>query len=112
MYVKIASVNTTICMQDSHCSAEAAGSDKKSTEHQLSRRSALLAGVTSVAAVQSFSLTPGAQAANQDAVTPVNIAAKETVELGQSGGDVRACKILIWNNQYHRYTSVTKSLTS
>lgn len=61
--------------------------DSDLARHHISRRDALLAGISSVAAAQALSPAhaPAAQSANLDPVTPVNITPKETVELGQSG---------------------------
>ncbi len=71
----------------SRVSAAAKDTDAVHAGSQLSRRDALLAGVSSVAAIQALSPAhaPAAQTANTDPVTPVNITAKETTELGQSG---------------------------
>jgi hypothetical protein len=61
--------------------------DPDLARNHISRRDALLAGISSVAAAQALSPAhaPAAQSANLDPVTPVNITPKETVELGQSG---------------------------
>lgn len=74
-------------MQVACCQASTSGNDPSHVGAPFSRRSALLAGVSGVAAAQTLSPPPAqaAEAGNSDAVTPVNISAKETVELGQSG---------------------------
>ena len=50
-----------------------------------SRREVVIGGMSTIAASQVLS-SNAASASTQSAVTPVNITAKETMELGQSGG--------------------------
>ncbi|KAK9904950.1 hypothetical protein WJX75_006301 [Coccomyxa subellipsoidea] len=73
--------------------------DPDLARNHISRRDALLAGISSVAAAQALSPAhaPAAQSANLDPVTPVNITPKETVELGQSGLKVSSMGIGAWS---------------
>ena len=74
-------------MQVACCHGDTNANDPSHVGAAFSRRSALLAGVSSVTAAQTVypPHAPAAEAGTSDPVTPVNITAKETVELGQSG---------------------------
>lgn len=85
-------VNFTL-VQVACCHGSSNGNDPSHIGAPFSRRSALLAGVSSVTAAQTLSPphAPAAETGTSDPVTPVNITAKETVELGQSGLFPAAC---------------------